>query len=157
RITELSNRAEELRRQYLDAVAKYQKALQDPGTGLKDDPAQKRRDDARRVLDAVTKEREQLAVWVNRLEALYAALKSLNGAQVVVNTLVWETGYRLDGLSELSRLVDQTFAGEVYPVPLTRSATRPRFAPQPVWVQAASPSVGSVWGGPYLDIDGNGV
>ena len=66
-----------------------------------------------------------------------AALKTLNGAHVVVNTLVWETGYRLDGLSEVSRVIDQTFAGEVEPAPLTRSATRPRFAPRPVWVQAA--------------------
>jgi hypothetical protein len=157
RITELSARADELRRQYLDAVARYQKALADPGTGLPDDPAKARRDAAKKALDAVTKERDMLAVWINRVGALHTALKSLNGANVVVNTLTWENGYRLDGLSDLSQILDQTFAGEVEPVPVTRSATRPRFLPRPVWVQAASDQAGSVWGGPYLDVDHNGV
>lgn len=154
RTLELSNKADELRHQYLDAVAEYQKAFANPDEG---DIAQARRDRARRDLEVITKERELLAVWIDRSIRLQADMKSLDGADVVVNTLVWDTGYRLDGLSDLSQLLDQTFAGDAEQAPLIRSATRPRVVPRPVWVQAASPMVGSVWAGPYLDANQNGV
>ena len=40
--------------------------------------------------------------------------------------------------------------------PRNRSATRPEPAPRPLWVQASSPSAGSVWAGAYLDANDNG-
>lgn len=154
RVTELAARSEDLRRQYLAAVAEYQRAFAVPG----DDPNNKvRRDLAAKNLELISRERDLLAVWAERAGMLRAAMKGLNGVTVVVNTLVWETGYQLDGLSEVSQAIDHTFAGEAELVANTRSATRPRFVPRTLWVQAASPSAGSLWGGPYLDGDGNGA
>ncbi|HJZ53644.1 MAG TPA: hypothetical protein VKE74_01725, partial [Gemmataceae bacterium] len=154
RVTELASKANELRGRYLEAVEAYRRAFTDPAD---DDAARARRVQAKENIELIAKERELLSVWVDRSIALHNALKSLNGVTVVVNTLVWETGYRLDGLSELSQTIDLTFAGDADLTPRIRSATRPRVMSRPVWVQPASPSAGSVWGGPYLDGDRNSV
>ncbi len=154
RISELSLKAETLRRQYLEAVAEYQRAFQ----SFSDDPAPRaRRERAKADLEVLIEERKLLTTWINRTNTLHESLTALHGSQVLINTLVWETGYRLDGLSEMSQIIDQTFAGEADRVVVTRSATRPKFAVRPVWVQAASPRVGSVWGGPYIDLDETGI
>jgi hypothetical protein len=89
----------------------------------------------------------------DRLTILGQKLADLRGANVIVNTLVWEDGYAYDGLNEVSKLLDSRLA----PLP-TRSGLRARKQPQvPVWVQAGSTSAGSVWTGAFLDADGNGV
>ena len=49
-------------------------------------------------------------VPINRATALQAAMTALARCDVVVNTLVWEAGYAHDGLSDMSRLIDTTFA-----------------------------------------------
>jgi hypothetical protein len=152
RLVELSIRVDEQQRRYTDAVAEYRRAFQN----LSDEegPAERRRR-AKAALDQLIKEEAENAAAVNRALAIERGMKSLAGANVVVNTLVWETGFALDGLSELSQVIDTSFASDALPTYRSRSATRPRPVPRPLWVQAASPSAGSVWAGPFQDIDAN--
>jgi hypothetical protein len=155
RIVELSFAADDHRTRYRDAVEEYRQAY----ANLSDEERPRaRREAARKALDALQIEEKELIARINRSSALQRAVASLAGAQVVVNTLVWESGYPLDGLSELSAAIDQGFAGEaVVPAGVPRSATRRTVRPPTVWVQAASNSNGSVWGGMYRDADTNGV
>lgn len=90
---------------------------------------------------------------VERFTALKAAVDALAGAGIVVNTLVWEHGFPNDGLSELSKILDERFFAT-----RRHSAIKASLeAPVPVWVQAGSDAVGQVWAGSLLDDDGNGV
>ncbi|OWK34852.1 hypothetical protein [Fimbriiglobus ruber] len=90
---------------------------------------------------------------VERFARIKYGLESLRGAGVVVNTLVWDAGFPQDGLSELSRLLDDKFTSKA-----VQSALRAyKLPPVPVWVQAASTAVGQVWAGAYLDPEGDGV
>lgn len=152
RLAELSARTADLKRRNLEAIEEFRLADADTsGT----DRARGRLLRARTALDQVQAQEQQDAVAIARALALQTASKSLAGADVVVNTLVWEGGFPNDGLSELSRVLDAEFAGEAAVAPRTRSATRPKPPRRPLWVQAASPSAGSVWAGPSLDLDEN--
>lgn len=154
RIAELTIRTERTAEQRTAAAAEYRRAFQN----LSDEEAPRlRRERARKAFDAIIAEERTLAAAIRRANDLQAAMRELEGCDVVVNTLVWETGYALDGLSELSRVIDQSFASKALASPRTRSATRPQPAPRPLWVQASSPSIGSVWAGSYLDADDNGT
>ncbi|HEY3789791.1 MAG TPA: hypothetical protein VGL71_13095, partial [Urbifossiella sp.] len=155
RITELSLRTEELRRKNTEAVDEYRRAFQNLGGD--EDVVKLRRERAKKVLDSLILEEAAHAEAIRRATALQNATRELAGADVVVNTLVWETGFELDGLSELAQFIDTSFASEALSGPRNRSATRPQPTPRPLWVQAASPSLGSVWGGPFLDGEGNSV
>jgi hypothetical protein len=154
RLNELSVQTEEVRTRKALVAEEYSRAF----ANLADDePARQRREQARQALDQLLAREQELIARVNRFTALRQALAALRGTRVLVNTLTWESGYPLDGLSEVSRTIDRWFA----PQPTagrTRSATRPDpRALTPVWVQAASPSGASVWGGPYRDENDNGV
>lgn len=153
RLAELSARTADLQRRNLEAIAEFRLADSDTsGT----DRARDRLARARAAFDAIQAQEKQDAAAIARALALQAATKSLAGADVVVNTLVWEGGYPNDGLSELSRVIDAEFAGEsAAGTARSRSATRPKPPRRPLWVQAASPSAGSVWAGPSLDLDEN--
>jgi hypothetical protein len=153
RLAELSVRAAELRRLNAEAAAEYRKAFADTSD---EERPKARRAAALKALDDLRIEDAKAAGAIRRANALQKATEGLTGAAVVVNTLVWETGFALDGLSPLSRYLDAHYAGEAVAEPVVRSATRPRLTPRPVWVQAASPSAGSVWGGAFVDADGNG-
>jgi len=154
RVAELAVRTEELRRQNAAAVAEYRAAFANLND---DDRSRQRRLDAVKALDALLAAETALTGASARLTALQNSLRALAGCSVLVNTLVWEDGFPLDGLSELNRLIDLGFASDAVTSVRTRSATRPRPAPRPLWVQASSPSAGSVWGGSYVDADGNGA
>lgn len=154
RIAELTIRTERTAEQRIAAAAEYRRAFQN----LSDEEAPRlRRERARKAFDAIIAEERTLAAAIRRANDLQAAMRALEGSDVVVNTLVWETGFALDGLSELSRVIDQSFASKALASPRTRSATRPQPAPRPLWVQASSPSIDSVWSGSYLDADDNGT
>ena len=154
RIAELTLRTERMAEQRNAAAEEYRRAFQN----LSDDEGPRlRRERARKAFDAVVAEERALAAAIRRANDLQAAMRALEGCDVVVNTLVWETGFALDGLSELSRVIDQSFASKALASPRTRSATRPLPAPRPLWLQASSPSVGSIWSGAYLDADENGT
>lgn len=155
RIDELSQYSQELARRKISVVDEYRKAFAD----LSDDPATvKRREAARKALNDIIAEEKEVSLRYQRFTALQEALKGLAGGNiVVVNSLVWESGYPLDALSQLSRRIDEQCAGSALRGPVSRSATRPSPPNAPLWVQAASNIPGSVWGGPFLDLEGNGV
>jgi hypothetical protein len=90
---------------------------------------------------------------LDRFLNLRSGLEYLRFAGVVVNTLVWESGYPHDSQSELSRYLESVFASGARASAI-RASKRPL---PPVWIQAAGTSVGSVWSGPYLDADRNGA
>lgn len=154
RIVELSTRDEELRRLYRAAIEEYRAAIRNPSD--EEEPRQ-RLAAARQQLELLGQAQKKVTARTDRFEALFRSVVGLAHANVVVNTLVWDSGYPLDGLSFMSRTIDLGFASDAIARPVTRSATRPRYAVRTLWVQAASPSAGSVWGGRYLDVDENGA
>ncbi len=154
RIIELSIRTQELKRKNSEAVDEYRRAFQD----FSDEDAPKlRREKARKLLDLLILEEAEHSAAIVRASALQRLTGELVGTDVVVNTLVWETGFELDGLSELGQTLEASFASAALSGPRSRSATRPRPAPRPIWVQATSPSLGSVWAGSFLDRENNGI
>lgn len=153
RIAELTVRAEDLKRRNAEAVAEYQTAFRNTSD---DDGPRLRREAAVKALNDLLLEERRASEAIARSTALQRGTEALGGATVVVNTLVWDAGFPMDGLSTLSQYVDTGYAGDAIVEPVSRSATRPRLTPRPLWVQAASPSVGSVWGGPFVDANGNG-
>ncbi|MBN9517748.1 hypothetical protein J0H58_04380 [bacterium] len=153
RIAELTVRTEDLKRRNTEAVAEYQEAFRNTSD---DDAPRTRREAATKALNDLLLEERDTSAAIARSTALQRATEGLAGATVVVNTLVWDAGFPMDGLSTLSQYVDTGYAGDAVVEPVSRSATRPRLAARPLWVQAASPSIGSVWGGPFVDANGNG-
>lgn len=154
RIAELSLLSEELKRRNAVVSEEYRQAFQNLSD---EDGPRLRRERARAAFDRLFAEEQNLAATVSRATALQAALRAFSGCDVVVNTLVWEHGFPHDGLSDVSQMIDTSFASEALTGPRTRSATRLGTITRPLWVQAASPSVGSVWGGPFIDVNGNGL
>lgn len=153
RILELADEADALRLRSADAVNEYREAFANLSD---DDKPAARRKAAAAALQKVTAEERLIAERVRRSGEYQKSLKVLDKANVVVNTLVWETGYPLDSLSGLSQYLDRAFAGDATGGPRSRSATNPRVAFRPLWVQAASGSAGSVWSGPFVDSFGKG-
>lgn len=152
RIVELTARTDELKKRNTEAVLEYQTAFRN---NSEDARAEARRAAATKALNAVIDEQQAASRAVARATALQLSMEALSGATVVVNTLAWDAGFPMDGLSALSRYVDTGYAGDAFVEPVSRSATRPRQSARPVWVQAASPAAGSVWGGPFVDANGN--
>lgn len=131
-------------------VEEYRQAFSDLG----DEPkAKDRRDAAKAAMDALLLDETTFKAEVLRFDALKQAVDTLGRVNVVVNTLVWEAGYPQDGLSELSRFLSENFVAK----PGRTGIRVSKDAPVPVWVQAGSDAVGSIWAGPYVDPDGNGV
>ncbi len=128
----------------------YRKAFSD----LSDDPKPaKRRTDAAEAFKSLKADEANYKGKFDRLQILKSQLQSLKGADLIVNTLVWEDGYAHDGLSTVSQLIEKKLS--VAPTRTGIHASRATLPP--VWVQAASTSHGAVWAGPYLDRDGNGA
>jgi hypothetical protein len=154
RVLELFSRKEELDRKNAQAVEEYRRAFAD----FSDEEAPKqRRARAKQVLEALIVEEAAHTDAILRATKLQQQMRDLLATDIVVNTLVWETGFELDGLSELAQNIESSYAGEAFVAPRNRSATRPKLVPRPIWVQAASPSAGSVWSGPFLDRENNGA
>ncbi|MFO0847651.1 MAG: hypothetical protein U0871_03685 [Gemmataceae bacterium] len=147
---ELSRRSEELAARRTAVSDEYRRAFAD----LSDEPEPaKRREAARAAFDRLIADEQVLRGAIERFTRLKAGLDGLVGTLVVVNTLVWDVGVPQDGLSALSRLLEERYT----PRPGRSALKASRQPPVPVWVQPASPAVGQVWAGPYLDGDGNGV
>jgi hypothetical protein len=154
RVNELAVQADQVRDRKAQAAEEYRRAFANLSD---DDDARQRREKAKQALDQAIAQEQQVIDRINRFTALQQSLAALLGTRVIVNTLTWESGYPIDGLSELSRTIDRWF---VPPQALgrVRSATRRDPRDQvPVWVQAASASGASVWGGPFRDENDNGV
>ncbi len=150
RSEELIRRAEALAVRRNVVTEEYRRAF----ATLSDEPAAvKRRQAARAALDQLTADERAYNAAVGRFTALKAAVDSLRGTAVVVNTLVWDAGFAQDGLSAVSRVLEARFQ----PRPVASSLEAARRPPVPLWVQAASTAVGQAWAGPFRDADGNGV
>ena len=150
RSLELVNRADELLFEREKVTEEYRQAF----ANLSDEekPAA-RRAAAAAAMTKLQQDEQESRNRLARLSALKTGLEQLVGAEVVINTLVWESGYALDGLNELSQFLNRHFAGQERPI----AAALPVRPTIPVWVQAGSNALGRVWGGPFLDRDGNGV
>ena len=150
RSIELVARTDALTLQRTAVTEEYRQAFAD----LSDEEGPtKRRAAAKAAFDKLVADELVLKGAVERFGALKTAVDGLRGGGVVVNTLTWDTGYPLDGLSDLSRLIDDLFQ----PKPVASALRASRRPPVPVWVQPASTAVGQVWAGPFLDADANGV
>jgi hypothetical protein len=150
RSQELILLAETLTTRRAVVTEQYQRAF----STLSDEPAAvKARQDARAAMDQLVADERTYNSAVERFSALKTAVDSLRGTAVVVNTLVWDTGFPQDGLSALSRLLEERFL----PRPVRSALHADREPPVPIWVQAASTAVGQVWSGPLQDTDANGA
>ena len=154
RVLELFHRKEELDRKNAAAVDEYRRAFADFSD---EDAPKQRRARAKQVLEALIVEETEHAAAITRATILQRQMRELLAADVVLNTLVWESGFELDGLSELAQTIESSYAGDAHIGTRTRSATRPKAVPRPLWVQSASPSIGSVWAGPFIDRENNGA
>ena len=132
------------------AVERYRKAFANLTEDVK---AKKERDDAAAELAGVQKREKDFKALSDRFAELKLGLESMVGADLVINTLVWESGHPHDGLSDLSQYLDKKFA-----VGAARSAIKAsKLPPAPSWVQAGSISTGQIWAGAFHDRDDNGV
>src|SRR5207245_1647572 len=69
----------------------------------------KRRAAAKAAFDKLVADEQAHRAAVERFGAIKSAVDGLRGGGVVVNTLVWDTGYPLDGLSDFSRLLEERY------------------------------------------------
>ncbi len=150
RADELNRRISTMQGRRVNVTQEYQDAF----SNLGDEPRYAdRRAAALKALEQLQADESTLQAALNRFGRLKGQVDSLVGATVVVNTVVWDTGFPQDGLSALSRVIETRFA--VRPV---RNALRALRAPAvPVWLQAAGDHPGRVWAGVFRDADGNGV
>ncbi len=131
-------------------MAEYTSAAGD----LNDNPKSiQRRTDALAAVKKLDAEQVAFQAAYERLTTMKKGLDNLAGADVVINTLAWDIGQAGDGLNPLQQILEERF---VAPVDSSAIHPGPTHRP-PLWVQAASGAVGSVWAGPARDADGNGV
>ncbi|MDY3563289.1 hypothetical protein R5W23_004789 [Gemmata sp. JC673] len=151
RLAELSSRLSAFEDDRDRAIAAYKTAFAD----LTDNEvAVAQRKKAKADLDAVLARERELTVLSGRLTGYQKDItRTLAGAQVIVNTLVWESGYPLDSVNEFARTIDARATGPAHRV-VKGIPAKP--APH-VWVQAASASGAAVWGGPFLDANRDGL
>jgi hypothetical protein len=155
RLIDISSKTTELNRRKEAAVNEYRLAFEDLAD---DDVTKARRVKAKAALDAVIVEQGELVKRSQRFNDFQKAiLADLPGGRVIVNTLEWESGFPLDAVSGLSRKLEEL----AVPIP-QRVVKRPgdaAAAPKTplVWVQASSGFGAAVWGGPFIDTDGDGI
>lgn len=146
----LTRRSDELTSRRDIVVDQYRRAF---GNLSDEDAPRMAREKAQADLKELLKDEQELNEAVDRFKQLKEDVDGLAGVGVVVNTLVWETGFPHDGLSELSQFIEEHFVGVVTRSAI-KSATEP---PVPGWVQPASEMIGQIWTGPYLDADDNRI
>ncbi len=151
RLTELSARSAEIDRDRDAAISAYRTAFAD----LSDNPVSVNlRKKARADLEAVYAREKQLTVLVRRFNEYKATiLTTFRGAKVFVNTLVWESGYPLDGLNSFAATLDRLSA------PLPPRIVNVQTIPKPPvsWVQSGSAAGAAAWGGLFRDTNGDSL
>lgn len=151
RLSELSVRIAAFEQDRAAAINAYRAAFAD----LSDNEVSiAQRKKAKAGMDAILVREREITALSARLTAYQKEItRTLPGAQVIVNTLVWESGYPLDSISEFSRTIDSLASS-----PAQRVAKGVPAKPAPlVWVQAASAAGAAVWGGPFLDANRDGL
>lgn len=112
-----------------------------------------RRKEAKERLDAVIEEEKKLSAQVSRFNTYQKELKELAGANLIVNTLAWESGYPLDGLNDFAGTLDRLSAPQTTRTVKATAVPKPRL----MWVQAGSAAGAAVWGGPFADANRDGL
>ncbi|CAN5583026.1 hypothetical protein BH11PLA2_BH11PLA2_34780 [soil metagenome] len=112
-----------------------------------------RREKAKAEMIRLQTDEAAFRVKYARMEKLRKGVESLKDAHAVINSLTWDDGYPVDGLSDFAQYLDLNFT----PGPARSALAASRQPAVPTWVQAASESTWSVWSGPASDADGNRV
>lgn len=151
RLSELSGRLAAFEAERASAISAYKAAFSD----LSDNEvAIALRKKARADLDRLLVKERELAALSARLTAYQKEITAaFVGTRVIVNTLVWESGYPLDALNEFAGTIDRLANNRP---PRVVKAAAPKQLPL-VWVQAASGSGPAVWGGPFVDANRDGL
>jgi hypothetical protein len=145
--TRLRLRRQELleeRRNLLSAFGSYQGPIKDFGD-VKDPRERqqveetKRRDEHYRKVAELERDQKALQARQERFVKLLEAEQALNGIQVVSSSLVWNSGYPVDGSNPLSHLLEAEPCRKTF------------------WFQAAGNTRGQNWAGLFRDTDGNRV
>jgi hypothetical protein len=155
RLAELSARSRVLDNEKRAAIDAYRAAFSD----LSDNEvAVALRKKTKADLDAVFVKEKALGEVITRFNTYRKDITTtLAGAEVIVNTLAWDSGYPLDSLSDFAATLDRV--STVLPPLIQKRPADPAAAPKPplVWVQAASSAGAAVWGGPFLDVNRDGL
>lgn len=111
---------------------------------------------AEEALAQIEQKRKELAQRTDRYLRFRESLQELRGTRIVLNPLVWDSGWPVDGSSGLSRYLDEQFVGD----PGLPTVSRLRSLKQNVgtiWIQATGEARGQSWSGLFRDVDRNGV
>lgn len=151
RLSELSARIAAFEVERSNAITAYKTAFSD----LSDNEvAVAQRKKAKADLDAIQARERDLAALSGRVTAYQKEISTaFLGTSVIVNTLVWESGYPLDAINEFAATIDRLAINR--PQRVVKALPPPQ--PPLVWVQAASASGAAVWGGPFVDANRDGL
>ncbi|VTS06154.1 S8/S53 family peptidase [Tuwongella immobilis] len=118
-----------------------------------DDAGRKLRADAVAAAEQLQREETEYTERLARLDALKSELALLNDAHIICNPLVWDSGMPVDGLSPMSRYLDEAYSK----VRAKFVSNSNRVQRAPIWVQAGGDSLGTTWSSIFSDANGNGV
>ncbi len=150
RLSELATRNTALDADRTKAIAAYKAAFADLSDNV---VAIALREKTKAALDAIFVREKELTALSTRFNKYQKEITTaLAGGQVIVNTLVWESGYPLDSIGEFAAIVDR-LASDLPPRVVKPLAPQ---KPPLVWVQSASAAGASVWGGLFLDANRDG-
>jgi hypothetical protein len=135
RNTELSAASERLTRQRQELLQERRAVLENFGS---EEEAQKRRQAYFEKEAQITRDERELQQRQQRYLDLIRDLRRLQGIPVVACSLVWDTGYPVDGTSPLTRYFDDS------PI-------------RGFWFQSVDDARAQVWAGLFRDVDENGV
>jgi hypothetical protein len=141
-----------LRERCEKAKDEYRRAFDDFGD---EEGPRKRRLDAQAALVKLDQEEANLLDRLDRIEVLDKGLAKLKGTNVVVCLMSWNTGFALDGLSPMSKFLDDWLIRPK--TAYTRHLTRGPMPQLPLWFQPAGDTRGQSWTGVFQDVDGNSV
>jgi hypothetical protein len=117
--------------------------------------SQERLKRAEEALAEIARREKELRERTDRYLSFRESLSMLRGTRVVVNALVWDSGWPIDAASGLSRYLDEKFVGDPG-VPTVSRIRSVRQGVGTIWMQAASDRRGQFWTGLFRDADENG-
>lgn len=146
-LTEDSNGLMERRKVVMDEYVQAMRNISD------DEKPTQRREAAKKGYDKLKADEAMFQERWTRYREIRNGLTALSATPVIVNTVVSEVGQPHDGLSALNAIINEEFT----PKPARSAIKTVSQRKLPVWIQAAGTQSDSIWAGPFLDRDGNGV
>lgn len=146
-LTDDSNVLEERRKVVMDEYAQAMRNISD------DEKPTQRREAAKKAYDKLKADEATFQERWSRYRNIRNGLTALSATPVIVNTVVSQVGQPHDGLSALNAIISEDFS----PKPARSAIKAVTQRKLPVWIQAAGTQGDSIWAGPFLDRDGNGV